>query len=313
MGLHMGHSTVTDFQTIFKNIESTLVRTGNQSSAGDDMEQRLGKYKLVVAQTFTDAEYFRKLVHIVFLSGFRTETVVRKLPVIDGFLSDYATVAGYGPANLQAMMAHPGMIRNKLKIQGCIDNAKKFQSIVEKHGSFQMYIYSQDPQASFVNMMRLRRDLRRFAYIRKVTSLHFLMDIGLPVLKPDRVVCRIFYRLGLLDSESGNEDQLLKAVEVGRQFALATGHSIRYIDAVFVAYGQVTSTGTNIQQGICLKNNPRCDICGVTKYCDYFGKDRRDIEADLGATTNLDQNPASVKAVQASWHHCRILNHTVRR
>lgn len=54
------------------------------------------------------------------------------------------------------------------------------------------------------------------------------------------------------------------------QFVQATGHPIRYIDAVFAAYGQATSTGAGIQQGICVKNSPRCDICGVTRFCQYF-------------------------------------------
>jgi hypothetical protein len=113
------------------------------------------------------------------------------------------------------MMTDKGMIRNERKIQGCIDNAREFRDIVREKGSFQQYIDSQEPRASFDNLMKLRKDLKRFAYISKITSLHFLMDIGMSVLKPDSSVRRIFCRLGLLGSEDDNEGQLLKAVEVG--------------------------------------------------------------------------------------------------
>ena len=104
----------------------------------------------------------------------------------------------------------------------------------------------------------------RFQYLGGVTVYHFLTDIGLPVLKPDRVICRIFHRLGLLDSEG----QLLKAVLQGRKFAQATDRPMRYIDIVFVAYGQVESPDLGITKGICL-DQPRCEACGLTRFCQY--------------------------------------------
>jgi hypothetical protein len=38
-------------------------------------------------------------------------------------------------------------------------------------------------------------------------------------------------------------------------FARATGHPIRYIDLVFVAYGQMKSE-TSLAQAICLEDKP---------------------------------------------------------
>lgn len=212
-----------DYQAIFNKIESTLLRIGSQAPGKEDLKQRLDKFKTVEEQTFTDADYFRKLVHIIFYSGFRAEIVTSKLPVIDGFLSDYSKVAAYGEENVREMMANAGMIGNERKIRGCIDNAKTFQATIAEKGSFQKYVDSYQPLVSFDNLMELRRDLRRrFAYISKVTSLHFLMEIGMPVLKPDSVIRRIFCRLGLTDNEGESEDQLLKDVAVGRKFVLAT-------------------------------------------------------------------------------------------
>jgi DNA-3-methyladenine glycosylase I len=77
-------------------------------------------------------------------------------------------------------------------------------------------------------------------------------------------MCRIFERLGLLE----NQGQLLKTVIQGRKFAAATGLPIRYVDIVFVAYGQVKSEEIGISEGICLKN-PRCSACSIQKYCGF--------------------------------------------
>jgi DNA-3-methyladenine glycosylase I len=98
-----------------------------------------------------------------------------------------------------------------------------------------------------------------------------MMDIGLPVMKPDRVVARIFYRLGLIPREKIQYDSDAEAVvRQGEQFANATGHPIRYIDIVFVCYGQVRSLDIGLAQGICLKDRPGCKVCKVTNDCDYF-------------------------------------------
>ena len=77
-------------------------------------------------------------------------------------------------------------------------------------------------------------------------------------------MCRIFERLGLLE----NQNQLLKAVLQGRKFSEATGFPIRYIDIVFVAYGQMKSEEIGIAEGICLKS-PRCNECSIQRYCRF--------------------------------------------
>ena len=96
------------------------------------------------------------------------------------------------------------------------------------------------------------------------------MDLGLNVLKPDTVICRIFERLGLIDSRDDDE----QAIEVGRKMAVATGYPIRYVDIILVKYGQVGGAGESenfgLKRGICLEKNPRCSVCGVTRYCGYY-------------------------------------------
>ena len=270
----MGLSTMTgrsraevpDYRAIFDAVESTLIREGSRHLPEDQLHSRLDHFKQVEGKRFTDAEVYRLLVEIAFYSGFRAATVTDKLEVIHRHFPDYKTVAGYGENEVQLILGDPAMIRNRRKVQACVDNAQALQLIVRDHGAFHAYVDSFAPKESEGNLLRLRQELqRRFSYLGEITSYHFLMEIGMPVLKPDRVICRIFHRLGLIEST----DHALEAIEQGRRFAEATGHPIRYIDIVFVAYGQARSKEFGLPTGICLPRHPKCAICGVRGYCTY--------------------------------------------
>ena len=91
-----------------------------------------------------------------------------------------------------------------------------------------------------------------------------MLDMGLNVWKPDRVICRILYRLGLINDKNDIE----KAVKVGREIGIKVKLPIRYIDIVFVKYGQRGAEEPfGLDDGICLGINPRCHLCGIREYC----------------------------------------------
>jgi DNA-3-methyladenine glycosylase I len=258
-----------DYKTIFEKVESALIRAGSRNLPTDKIRASLDVYKHIENKTFSDANYYWILVYVIFYSGFRAATVTAKLDLIRRYLQDYETAAGYDETEVNKILNDPEMIRNRRKIQACIENAKVFKWIVNTHRSFQAYIDSFAPTVSFENLMLLKEELEyRFDGLGRITTYHFLTDIGLPVLKPDRVICRIFQRLGLIESD----EQLLKTVIQGRRFAQATGHPIRYIDIVFVASGQMASPEFGLTTGICLEQNPLCEICGATDCCTYYAQ-----------------------------------------
>ncbi|MGB4843601.1 MAG: DNA-3-methyladenine glycosylase I, partial [Ferruginibacter sp.] len=221
------------------------------------------KYQNLSFNQKTDDEYFQILKLIVFYSGFKAETVTNKLDIINSHLPDYKTISLFGKEQIESMLADKKMIKNKLKIGAIVKNAKTFKSIISQYGSFHNYISKFNPATSFENLMLLKEELEyRFAFLGGITVYHFLTDIGLPVLKPDRVLTRIFKRLNLIEDER----QLLKTVLQGLKFAEATGKPIRYIDIIFVTYGQ---QGIN---GICLSKNPKCSLCGLANQCPYYAQ-----------------------------------------
>jgi DNA-3-methyladenine glycosylase I len=76
-------------------------------------------------------------------AGLSWETVLRKREryreVLDGF--DAAKIAKYDARKVRALLADPGIIRNRLKISATISNAKAFLAVQREFGSFDVYLW----------------------------------------------------------------------------------------------------------------------------------------------------------------------------
>jgi DNA-3-methyladenine glycosylase I len=55
---------------------------------------------------------------------------------------DPAAVAAYDKRKQRALLGDPGIVRNRLKIESAIDNAKAFLAVQKEHGTFDAYIWS---------------------------------------------------------------------------------------------------------------------------------------------------------------------------
>lgn len=90
----------------------------------------------------------RKLFEMLILEGAQAGlswiTVLKKREAyreaFDGF--DPAKVALYNDAKIAELLTNEGIIRNRLKINAAIVNAKLFLDIQKRHGSFDQFIWS---------------------------------------------------------------------------------------------------------------------------------------------------------------------------
>lgn len=57
----------------------------------------------------------------------------------DGFVPEI--VAKYGEKKRQSLLANPGIVRNRLKIDAAIKNAQAFLETVEEFGTFEAYVW----------------------------------------------------------------------------------------------------------------------------------------------------------------------------
>ena len=90
-----------------------------------------------------DGKLFEMLVLECFQAGLSWECVLNKREAFreafDGF--DLETVCAYGKDKLEALKNDPGIIRNRLKIQAAVTNARVFREIQGEYGSFYGYLW----------------------------------------------------------------------------------------------------------------------------------------------------------------------------
>ncbi|MEE3142578.1 MAG: DNA-3-methyladenine glycosylase I [Chloroflexota bacterium] len=79
----------------------------------------------------------------VFQAGLTWRMILNKR---DGFRSAFdnwsiSTVAGFGSAEVESLRNDPGIIRNRLKIQATVENARTVLALQNEHGSFCNWFY----------------------------------------------------------------------------------------------------------------------------------------------------------------------------
>ena len=79
----------------------------------------------------------------VFQAGLTWRMILNKR---DGFRAAFGswnieTVAGFGPVEVESLRNDPAIIRNRLKIQATVDNARMVVALQGEHGSFCNWFY----------------------------------------------------------------------------------------------------------------------------------------------------------------------------
>jgi DNA-3-methyladenine glycosylase I len=92
-------------------------------------------------------------------AGLSWETILNKREAyrkaFAGF--DPVKVARFTPARIERLLLDPGIVRNRLKVEGTVRNARAFLAIQREFGSFDAYVWR------FVGGAPLRPERRRFA------------------------------------------------------------------------------------------------------------------------------------------------------
>ena len=93
-----------------------------------------------------DDGYFEELTKAIFRAGFSWRVVREKWPAFQQAFNGFnlETVASYGQEDIDRLFNDAGIVRNRRKILGAIDNAAHMLELVEEHGSFFRYLRSLD-------------------------------------------------------------------------------------------------------------------------------------------------------------------------
>jgi DNA-3-methyladenine glycosylase I len=92
---------------------------------------------------YDDDKLFEFLVLEGFQAGLSWRTILYKREnfrqAFDHF--DPLRIAAYGDAKIAELLADPGIVRNRLKVQATVTNARAFLAVKEEFGSFASYIW----------------------------------------------------------------------------------------------------------------------------------------------------------------------------
>jgi DNA-3-methyladenine glycosylase I len=143
-----------------------------------------------------DRDLFERLMLEGFQAGLSWATILRKRPAFvqafDGF--DAQVVARYGPDDVARLLGDAGIVRNRLKVEAAISNARAFLETQQAFGSFNAYIWRFVPDAPPVRPRSLAdlpattaesdamsKDLKRrgFRFVGSTICYAFMQSAGL--------------------------------------------------------------------------------------------------------------------------------------
>ncbi|HEX8355639.1 MAG TPA: DNA-3-methyladenine glycosylase I, partial [Pyrinomonadaceae bacterium] len=78
-------------------------------------------------------------------------------------------------ADADELLARPGIIRNRRKVEAVVHNAKEFEAIAGEHGSFDAFLATLKPLAEAEQIKSLTR---RFKQVGPETADYFLHSVG---------------------------------------------------------------------------------------------------------------------------------------
>lgn len=124
-----------------------------------------------------DNELFGRLIMEINQAGLSWETILKKE---EGFRKAYDNfnvkkVAAYTEEDRERLLSDPGIIRNKLKVNAAIENAKTILELQKEFGSFENWLEHHHPK-TLQEWMKLFKKTFKFTGGEIVNE--FLMSIG---------------------------------------------------------------------------------------------------------------------------------------
>lgn len=110
---------------------------------------------------FNDRKLFEMLILEGAQAGLSWITILRKRPhyrkVFDRF--DPVKIASYNKTKINALLKDPGIVRNRLKVEGTIKNARAYLDLKDSHGKFSDFLWDFVDGSPVINKHKRMKDL----------------------------------------------------------------------------------------------------------------------------------------------------------
>ena len=175
-----------------------------------------------------DDRLFERLTLEALQSGLSWLTILRKRPAFRAAFAgfDIAAVAAFDEADSARLLADDGMVRNRLKIEAAIANARAALPVIEEHGSLAAYFWRFRPEAHQAPRSRadfvaaspesaaLAKDLKQrgFRFVGPTTAYSLMQAAG--IVNDHVVGCAAF--AGVADEQATAAEALAGAAKSRR-------------------------------------------------------------------------------------------------
>jgi len=292
---------------VFQALRITLLKSATMAATDELVEETLRRERLInhdlawadslqFDPAISDEEFWRRAAIKPFYAGKRSSTIRAKEDHMLSLLHDPEELCRpeWNPRDgrrFQDFIADDGCVPNPLSLERTIRAARRLQSIRRTNsGQSLINFYVRERDWKTDEPLRTIHDrLNNLLDLGYVTTLHFMADLGLPVVKPDRVVNRLAVRLGVIESYVRNGKTFPLRIDITAEeanklgdnpffnwtlqsrfarIAEETGITMRALDYVIVKLGQQADPEHGYARTIC-GDEPLCHLCEASSLCPY--------------------------------------------
>lgn len=151
----------------------------------------------------SNEDYFERLVLEINQAGLSWETILKKQENFKMAYDNYniEKIASYQDKEIKELLENKGIIRNKLKVNAVIHNAKGFLEIIEEYGSFNKWLMLNNPKKldDWVKLFKTK-----FKFVGGEIVREFLTSVGYLEPAHDKD-CKIYTKILKLKPRWANQ------------------------------------------------------------------------------------------------------------
>jgi len=231
-------------------------RTVDHALGADETAARVRRYVGEHDAPADDRTAYARLCVVVFAQGIGYDIVMGKLSAMRAAFAQFdpASVSAFDDAQVESLLQAP-IIRNAAKIRACVENARRWVALAEKHGSNLGRIASiaavDDPTAGWPSLANVVRE--DFAHVGEAAARQTLKRWGFFTAFAHPGVRRCVERLGLID-KSAEPAALQRLVGSAAHRLGRDPYAVEAALALFASAGPCKPT-------------PKCGECGLADRC----------------------------------------------
>jgi DNA-3-methyladenine glycosylase I len=145
---------------------------------------------------YDDDELFERLMLEGFQAGLSWSTILNKRENFRHAFHNWEAprIAAYGDEQIARLLANPGIVRNRLKVNGAVRNARAFLELQQAEGGFSRFVWSFTGGAPLARTEPLRENLthspesdalskalkkRGFTFVGTTICYAFMQSVGM--------------------------------------------------------------------------------------------------------------------------------------